>query len=173
MAKRWCAPPLWYSRSELDDTRAFWSSQNKSSSIRSIITVTALFACTLVLPSSGNQNEPNQCGGFYDCGSLCLRSASGFLLKSLCSRPCSPRTKVCANHFSNFINDKFTNHQWYFHSWPHPNVLSMTKLQTVNAILIRDCIRFLTNQIQNKLVTAFNCRKKPMSRSVLFEHTRY
>ena len=46
-------------RSELDDGARVWSSQNESSSTLSIITVTALFACTLVLPSSGNQDEPN------------------------------------------------------------------------------------------------------------------
>jgi hypothetical protein len=88
-------------------------------------------------------------------------------------RRCSPCSKVRANHFKKFINDKLTNCQWYFYSWPHPNVLSMTDFQTVNAILFRDYIQFLTNQIQNMLITAFNCHKKPMFQNVLFKHTRY
>jgi len=44
-------------RSELDDGARFWSSQNESRSTLSISTVTALFACTLVLTLLANERR--------------------------------------------------------------------------------------------------------------------
>ena len=123
-------------RSELDDGARVWSSQNESSSTLSIITVTALFACTLVLPSSGNQDEPNSMWRFLWLRKLVLPVCLWVSLE-ISSRPCSPRTNV------KYVQIIF-------------QILSMTNLQTINDTFIHDRIRMFYQWQNYKLSMLFS-----------------